>query len=292
MEKKPDRLLSLFVLHWNRPAECSLTVTSLLSQEIPLQVVVIDNASNAEAFQLLKSKMGPAISVVRLPENRGWGGALNIFLRKWLEEGSGPYCLISAHDAVPEPNCLRLMIEAIDADSAIGIACPQYPNQTIARFSTLRGVHPEKAVVQAAGSVQLVDVPHGTLMLLRRECLQQIGLFDERYFAYGDEHELGVRAVRNGWRVVMVWGAVVTNPGTWISSPLRSYLLTRNSLLLVHDYRGKLAAWIRAILISLNTLRLMVGPPNKDFAFSVKARLAALRDFVLGRYGRPDFFPG
>jgi N-acetylglucosaminyl-diphospho-decaprenol L-rhamnosyltransferase len=214
---------------------------------------------------------------------------LNVSLRKWLKDAGSPYCLISAHDAVPEPDCLRLMIEAVDADSRIGIACPQYPDRSIARLSTLRGVYPERAAAQPTGTAQSVDVPHGTLMLLRRECLAQIGLFDERYFAYGDEHELGARAVRRGWKVVMVWGAIVTNPGTWTSSPLRSYLFARNSLLLVYDYRGKLGAFARAILILLNTFWLMMRSPGEAFAFSAKARLWALRDFVLGRYGRPSF---
>ena len=51
-------------------------------------------------------------------------------------------------------------------------------------------------------------------MLVRRQCLDEIGLFDQRYFAYGDEHDLGARAVRHGWKVVLVWGSIVTNPAT------------------------------------------------------------------------------
>ena len=83
-------------------------------------------------------------------------------------------------------------------------------------------------------------------MLVRRECLQEIGIFDQRYFAYGDEHELGARAVREGWKVVMVWGAVVVNPVTSTENAWRSYLFARNSLFLVHDYFGGAAATLRA----------------------------------------------
>ena len=41
-------------------------------------------------------------------------------------------------------------------------------------------------------------------MLFRRECLEDVGLFDERYFAYGDEMEIGLRAARHGWKNVEV----------------------------------------------------------------------------------------
>lgn len=288
-EEKNKLPVRVFVVHWNQPAQCLATLNALHAQNIGLQVTIIDNDSKPEAFQLLRSQMDPAIELVRLAENRGWGGALNILLRKWLQGEQNPYCLISAHDAIPEPECLRLLINATEADPHVGIACPQYHDRFIGRFSPLRGVYPERSEAQAVGRAQPVDVPHGTLMFLRRECLNQIGVFDERYFAYGDEHELGARAVRHGWKVVMVWGAVVTNPGTWVESPLRSYLFARNSLLLVHDYYGKLSAFLRALLILLNTLRLMIQSPNEGFAFSSRARFFAVRDFFLGRYGRPDF---
>ena len=39
-----------------------------------------------------------------------------------------------------------------------------------------------------------VDYPHGTLLLARRACLEDVGLFDERYFSYCEEADLGLRA--------------------------------------------------------------------------------------------------
>jgi N-acetylglucosaminyl-diphospho-decaprenol L-rhamnosyltransferase len=281
--------VSLFVVHWNQPAECFATIEALRAQEIPLDVTVIDNASKPEAWEILETRLGPEIQLIRLDRNRGWGGALNIALKNWLEQRTNRYCIISAHDAVPAADCLRLLIEAAEADPRIGIACPQYHDPLIARFSPWRGVIPERVPALPRGVAQAVDAAHGTLMLCRRECIQQIGLFDERYFAYGDEHELGMRARRNGWKVVMVWGAIVTNPGTSTESPLRSYLFARNSLLLVRDYAGWWSALLRAAMILLNTVRLKLQSPGGDFAFSARARFQAVRDYFAGRWGKPDF---
>ncbi|HEY2124021.1 MAG TPA: glycosyltransferase [Chthoniobacterales bacterium] len=280
--------VSLFVVHWNRPHECAGTVRALLEQSVPLRVTVIDNHSAADAVQALRSTIDPGIEVMQLPENKGWGPALNVALRHWLQSGRNSYCLISAHDAVPSAGCVALLREAMEKDPRLGIACPQYPDASIPHFTSVRGVQLRQGMPRERGVAQSVDVPHGTLMMLRRECLAQIGLFDERYFAYGDEHELGARAVRHGWRVALVWGALVTNPGTATPSAWRSYLFARNSLLLVHDYFGSAAAILRALLISMNTVRLALARES-DFAFSARARFEAVRDYFAGRFGPPRF---
>lgn len=281
--------MTLFVVHWNRPRECIATVRSLIAQKGDLHVIIVDNASTPENYAILSGELRGVAALVQLPANQGWGPALNVVLKSWLDSETQPWCLISAHDAVAHNHCLSLLLQVAGADARVGIACPQYPDASVPRLSALRGVWHEQGVPQPAGTAQEVDVPHGTLMLVRRECLAQIGLFDERYFAYGDEHELGARAVRAGWKVVLVWGAIVTNPGTWTPSPLRSYFFARNSLLLVRRYRGAFWALLRALFIVANTLRLMLRAPEQAFAFSAKARLRAIKDYALGRSGLPDW---
>ncbi|HEY1583097.1 MAG TPA: glycosyltransferase [Chthoniobacterales bacterium] len=279
--------VDLFVVHWNQPESCLATVEALRAQGIPLRVTVIDNDSEGDLFQRLEGQMDPSVGIVRLEENKGWGGALNVALRLWLRTETNPYCLISAHDALPGSDCLKLLLAAAEADSRVGLACPQYEEPFVSRLSRWHGVYPQPVAPQARGVAQPVDVPHGTLMLLRRECLDEIGLFDQRYFAYGDEHEIGARARRCGWKVVMVWGALVTNPATSTESAWRSYLFARNSLFLVRDYFGRVAATLRALLILANTPRLFLRDSEKGFAFSAGARWRAVRDYFTGRNGRP-----
>ena len=281
--------VNLFVVHWNQPSTCLRTVSAFSAKGIPLRITVIDNDSTSDAFTQLQAELPPAVSLVRLDDNKGWGGALNVILRRWLREEGNPYCFISAHDAMPERDCLRFILAVAEADPRIGIACPQYPDPFVARLSRWRGVYPEQVIPLSNGMPQEVDVPHGTLMLVRRECLDEIGLFDQRYFAYGDEHDLGARAVRHGWKVVQVWGSVVTNPATWTGSSWRSYLFARNSLFLVETYFGRAAATLRAGLILANTVRLLAFHQQDGFAFSARARWKAVRDYFSGCTGRPSF---
>jgi N-acetylglucosaminyl-diphospho-decaprenol L-rhamnosyltransferase len=173
----------------------------------------------------------------------------------------------------------------MEADPKLGIACPQYPDCSVPHLSALHGVSYKFVNPPQSDHVEGIDVPHGTFMIVRRECLADIGLFDEHYFAYGDEHELGARARRHGWRVGLVWGAMVANPQT--STPSPSYLLARNSLLLVHDYFGKWAALLRALLILVNIVRLMIFPQQKNIAFSARTQWRGLLDYFAGRFGPP-----
>ncbi len=279
--------LTLFVVHWNQPERCLETVRALQTQKPDLRAVIVDNASESSALDLLQARLGSEIEITKLSENKGWGPALNIALSKWIESRSDNYCLISAHDAEPAEDCVRLLVHAMETDPRVGIACPQYLDATVAGFSCLRGVYQEHGTPLTSGTSQVVDVPHGTLMLFRRECLMETGLFDERYFAYGDEHELGLRARHRGWKTVLVWGAIVANRGTWTPGAWRSYLFTRNSLLMVHDHCGRLFAWARAALIIVNTLRLMILAPHQGFAFLPKARWQGVRDYFGDRFGRP-----
>ena len=276
----------LFILHWNRPEECLRTVQEFRKQSVPLDIHVIDNASEPAALRVLESRLPSGCRLVEMQENKGWGGAFNVVLQEWLSGSGNEFCLIAAHDAVPGEGCIELLLDGMK-DSRIGIACPEYGVPEVPHFSNLRYFRTSAVEARPRGTTEEIDIPHGTLMIFRKQCLRDIGLFDERYFAYGDEHELGLRARRHNWKVIVVWGAVVENLGTWTASHTRSYLFARNSLLLIRTYAGWRWAAVRLLLMLPNTIRMLVVPPNREYAFSAGARILAIRDFLLGRYGPP-----
>ena len=283
----------VFILHWNRPEECLQTVNSFLEQNLPIEISVIDNASNSNQLQILKEQLPVSVNLVILEENKGWGGAFNIALSQWLKtDSTSTYCIVSAHDALPQEKCLKMLLESMENDSKLGMVCPEYGDSRLQKFSHLRCSYFVPINPPTSGTVENVDIPHGTLTLYRKKCLAEIGLFDERYFAYGDEYDLGLRARRHNWKVGMVWGAVVINPGSWTPNPIKHYLISRNSLLLAKVYGGWIQAILRSLLMLLNNVRILLLPS----AFSTEkplpifwARLHAIRDFLFGCYGLPNY---
>jgi len=138
-----------FVVHWNQSEACAATVAALSAQASPLTATVLDNASAPDAYQELRGKIGSKIDIMRLSENKGWGPALNIALRGWLDSEQSRYCLIAAHDASLAPDCISLLVEAMDREARIGIACPQYSDCVVPRLSVLHGVQMNVDVAKA-----------------------------------------------------------------------------------------------------------------------------------------------
>lgn len=280
-------MLTVLIVHWNRPAECLATIGLFQQQGVPLSIRVVDNASRPECLAALKQDLPAGIELEQLGENKGWGGALNVMLKKWLAEEGSDYCAISAHDTIPQPDCLPLLIAAMDQDPRLGLACPQYETPEITHYAPIRGGTFEKVAQRPTGEVTPLEFPFGTLMLARRQCLREMGLYDERYFAYGDEIEIGLRARKAGWKVGVVWGSTIINPGTWTPSPIVGYLTTRSSLLMARDYGGILSCGIRMMLMLANTVRLVFHPSAAHTMSSPRPRLMGIRDFLRGRFGPP-----
>ena len=124
-------------------------------------------------------------------------------------------------------------------------------------------------------------------MFLRRACLDEVGLFDERYFSYCEEADLALRARGAGWKVGLIRGARVQNMHLGSSVALVDYLQTRNTLLLVQEMSGWYHAGIRAAITVLQVARGVRDPSTRPLVFDARARLRGLRDFALRRFGPP-----
>lgn len=163
------------------------------------EVFVIDNASTDGSSELV-SREFPEVHLIANPRNVGFGTANNQAFRK----ATAPllYCLNP--DASIGPGTLGALVEAMKAHPDIGLAGtailhpdgqPQpstdtrYPNQRIARFDP-SGLPGELACVLGAS------------MVLRRDLLPALkGGFDEDFFLYGEDQDLGLRVRQAGYRL-------------------------------------------------------------------------------------------
>lgn len=283
----------LFIAHWNAPEACLDSVAGLRKAGTPLRIVIADNNSEPEKRARLRRGLPQDVELVEIPENRGFGGALNVLLHRWLGEPSEEeFCFLASHDVMPRKDCLELLAQAMLSDRSIGIACPDQDAESspvYPHFSPVLG--PRSIRCQPGGKGELKDVvfANATLFAVRRRCIRDLDLFfDERFFCYGEEYDFGLRASRAGWRVVLVWGATVDNPGRVAPSLLYSYLHGRNSLFLALRYGGAVAAALRASLFLLNTARLLCfDAKNHRVGEFGRGRARALIDFLRGRYGPP-----
>lgn len=276
--------VTVVVIHRNRPDAIGRTVDALRGQSTPTRIIVVDNGSTPQTRATLAGAVGDA-ELVLADDNLGFGPGANVGLRRFLADGVGEWVAIAPHDALPEPDTLEKMLVAVADRPTAGLMSADVGD------GMRPVIQPYLGTIDAAPTVESgfdpADYPHGTLMMCRRACLEEIGLFDERYFAYCEESELAIRAARAGWTCGVIRGAMVRNPGMSASIERVAYLQLRNTLLMLKEHYGRRNEWFR-ILVALVQIPVgMVHVPSRGLHWSPRGRLKGIRDHLRGRYGPP-----
>ncbi|HEX6886379.1 MAG TPA: glycosyltransferase family 2 protein [Planctomycetota bacterium] len=212
-----------------RSAELALRCLESLAAErsaVPrLDAVVVDNASGDGSAQRLQRAVeergwGAWVQVVESPVNGGFGAGNNLALRAALAEPSPPdFYLLVNPDAALYPGSLRALLGFLAGHPRVGLVGPRteirsgQPGATAFRFPGIlnaldQGLH-FGPLTRLLARWQLAPPPRaeahptdwlsGGCVLLRREVLEQVGLFDEGYFLYFEEVDLTWRAAAAGW---------------------------------------------------------------------------------------------
>lgn len=283
-------MLPVVILHWNRPGRGVPTVHRFLAQDVPggVRVVVVDNGSEPAATAEVSDGLPAGVPLVALPENRGFGPGANAGFRYVLEHpepDDAEWVVLAPHDAEPAPDCLARMLDAVRDRPRAGLACADFGDGATPVVDPYFGGILAPATV--AEGWEPAGHPHGTLMMVRRQVLEEVGLFDERYFAYCEEADLALRAAAAGWETGLVRGAIVVNPDLGTGVAVIDYLQLRNTLLLVRDHFGRYHAAIRALLAVGQLVGGLVIPSRRGPYWDPGARVRALVDHARGRYGPP-----
>jgi N-acetylglucosaminyl-diphospho-decaprenol L-rhamnosyltransferase len=288
------RFLPVVIVHWNRPERCAATVAAFAAQEVPgadVVPLVVDNGSEPAARDQLRQALAEAgldVEILCLGENRGFGPAANAGFRHVLDGDlarRARWIGLAPHDALPEPGCLAAMAAAVEPRPRAGLACADYGDGTTPMVDPFLGGILGPATVEEGWDP--ADHPHGTLMLVAADLLAEVGGFDERYFAYCEEGDLGLRARQAGWEVGLVRGALVRNPDMGHRGAAVDYLQLRNTMLLVREHSGAYHAFVRGCIAVFQLGTGVVSPRHRGPYFDAGARVRALIDHARGRYGPP-----
>jgi GT2 family glycosyltransferase len=219
MQKNMNRM-AVVVLNYNGAKMLLECLRSLAEQSYPdYQIVLIDNNSkdNSPAvIEAAQKEIGKKLHVIMNPVNSGFAGGVNIGFRYALDNGFGAVALFN-NDAVAEPRWLEELVKVLHAKPDVGIVTGLFLNRdgkTIdstgdwysiwgMAFPRLRNekteLAPESGYVFGAT---------GGASLFRLDMIRQIGLFDERFFAYYEDVDVSFRAQLAGWKVYYTKKAV------------------------------------------------------------------------------------
>lgn len=201
------------------------------------EVVVIDN-SGIGRVPAQGPHVSPHIRVIANQRNVGFGAAVNQAFRV----STAPYLATLNDDAVADPRWLETLLADAEAHPRTGMFSSEVrlagtgrldsAGMLIARdgSSKQRGHgEPPSRFLEALEAL----LPSGSAALYRRAMLDEIGLFDESFFLYCEDTDLGLRARWAGWDCRYVPGAVVEHRyshSAGRASPLKAYYVERNRL--------------------------------------------------------------
>lgn len=219
-------------------------IESLRSQDFEgeLKIFVYDNETSQESVEALQNIM-PEAELVLNKKNDGFAKGNNDCLKLALAQGFDYFVLFNM-DMEVDKSAVRKMMEV--AEMADENAVVQ------ARVM----LHPQTELLNSVGntthflgfgfclgykdryknditSPKEIAYPSGSAVLLKRELLEKIGLFDEEFWMYNEDQDLGWRAWLAGYRCVLAPEAVVYHKYEFSKITKRYYWMDRNRIIVM-----------------------------------------------------------
>ena len=293
---------AIVVLNWNKCEDTLACLASLSRLDYPsYTVIVVDNGSSDGSATAICAAY-PQWTLIETGNNLGYVGGNNVGLEHVQAMGAD-YALLLNNDTQVAPDFLRQLVEAAEADPAIGIAGPTlyYFDRPKVIWSAGGAIDWARGNTRMIGlnepdqgqfgqSPRPVDFVTGCALLIKMPVVKQVGPLDSRFFAYYEETEWCVRVARAGWKIVHVPRAKVWHKISLAEqsiSPAVHYYMTRNRLLFLKATQAGWQAWGHTCLEYLRTLTSWsLHPKWRGLHVQRDWMLRAILDYFAGRTGR------
>lgn len=238
--------------------ECSLSIitvnynglndTCALIESIPfnenMEVIIVDNASKEDEANIISQRY-PRVKTIRSDKNLGFAGGNNL----GIKSAKGKYLFLINNDTIFKEFNFQALIDRLESSVNIGIVCPKirfvWDNNPI-QFAGYTPLSKITARNQAIGyseeDLGQYNTPHptpyahGAAMLIKHEAIEKVGLMPECYFLYYEELDWSMMFTHAGYEIWYEPACTIyhkESQSTGQNSPLRTYYITRNRLLLV-----------------------------------------------------------
>jgi len=223
--------LSIIILNYKMRGLVKNCLKAILESEIKVQyeLIVVDNNSGDGVEEMIKERF-PQVKFIQTNANLGMGGGNNAGIR----EAQGKYVLILNPDIFVFPNSLQRMIDFAKTREDIGALAPRLLNpdksfqETCYRWHKIYtpifrrtffgrlgfGKKELRRFLMSDwdhGSTREVDWIQGSCLLIPKNVLDQVGLFDERFFMYFEDTDLCRRIQNAGYKNIYLAEAEVVH---------------------------------------------------------------------------------
>lgn len=235
----PFPFVSVVIVSFNSKDDLSECLPSLFGQGYPeCEVIVVDNASTDGTPDFVENSF-PLIKVIRNENNCGCAKGYNI----GISQSRGKYVVLLNPDTVVEREWLRELVRVMETDESIA-ACQsrvllygrpdtintQGNDVNYLGFAWCRKYGEKNSQDREIQQTLGLSVCSA---ILRRDATEKAGLFDEDFFMYLDDTDLGLRLYLQGYKIVCNPASIVYHKYTFKPSKAKMYYLERNRLVML-----------------------------------------------------------
>ncbi len=286
------------VVNWNGGERNRACLESLCAQGPGLaRIFFVDNGSHDGSWQRVVEHF-PEVALLRNAENLGFGAGSNQGIAAALESGADAVLLVN-NDVTLEQGVLERLAAVLERHPEAGLVGPRVlderdPSRLWAAGGRLTW---RQNLTTLLGSGELdgegwrrtfeVDYLTGCALLVRREVFEQVGAFDERFFAYSEDVDLALRAARAGFRSLCVGEVAALHAPSSATgggySARRKYMMGVNSVWFLRRWAGP-REWLRFVVFDVLTLPgLLCLALFRGQARAVCAKALGIWDGLRGR---------
>jgi GT2 family glycosyltransferase len=243
--------ISTVIVNYNAGSLLSGCVDSLLACPLDIEIIVVDNASHDGSLDGLPES--PCIRVIHNPTNVGFAAACNV----GMQASSAPFLLFLNPDCCFEPGAVATLLAALQSGERVGMVGGLLVNEDGSEQGGGRRAvpTPRRSFVRAFGLQRFADrwpklfydfhlykqpLPDepieveaisGACMLVKREAVDDVGSWDERYFLHCEDLDWCMRFRQKDWKILFV-------PDARINHALGACSQSRRVFVEWHKHKG------------------------------------------------------
>lgn len=216
MTKTSTPKIAVIVVNWNGIEDLPSCLSSLQLQTTSAEIIVVDNGSVDGSVEFMTDKF-PEITLLPQSKNYGFTGGVNIGMEYALKNNFD-YITLFNNDAIADKHWIQYLLQALEAKPEAGIATCTLTTIDKSHLDSTGDIYTSWGLPYPRGR----NEPYGTqydkdtvifgasggASLYRASMLREIGMMDDKYFAYYEDIDISFRAQLTGWKVVFAPKAI------------------------------------------------------------------------------------
>ena len=281
--------ISIITLNYNQiEVTCEFLESAKKLTYPNYEIILVDNASREDPTERIRSEY-PDVRLIVNEINHGFTGGNNIGIRA---AEKADFVFIVNNDTEVTPDILEKLLEPFEKDPKIGMVSPKimyYDQPELIQYAGYTKINPFTGRNKTIGLFEIdkgqhdnpgyTNYAHGAAILVKREVIENVGMFPEHFFIYYEELDWSAHTKRAGYEIFYQPEAVIYHKESITmgkESAIKAYYHNRNRIMFMRRNSSKFEFAIFVIFFSIFVI------PKNFIKYLVKGQTTHLKNFIKG----------